>query len=90
MSEEVIIQTKQLCLQAGQRYLLRDIGWTVKRGEHWLVFGMNGCGKTTLLSTVAGFKSPTSGKLEVFGQQYSNENVLKLRSKIGWVSGFFL
>lgn len=89
MSEKVIIQTRQLCLQAGQRYLLRDIDWTVKRGEHWLVFGMNGCGKTTLLSTVAGFKSPTSGKLEVFGQQYSNENVLKLRSKIGWVSGSF-
>ena len=89
MSDEIIIQTKQLCLQSGQRYLLRDIDWTVKRGEHWLVFGMNGSGKTTLLSTVAGFKSPTSGKLEVFGQQYSNENILALRRKIGWVSGSF-
>lgn len=90
MSDETIIQTGHLCLQSGQRYLLRDIDWTVKRGEHWLVFGMNGSGKTTLLSVVAGFKSPTSGTLEVFGQQYSNQNILQLRRKIGWVSGSFL
>ena len=89
MSNKIMIQTKQLCLQSGQRYLLRDIDWTVKRGEHWLVFGMNGSGKTTLLSIVAGFKSPTSGTLEVFGQQYNNKNILNLRSKIGWVSGSF-
>lgn len=89
MGEEVIIKTSQLCLQSGHRFLLRDIDWEVKQGEHWLVFGMNGCGKTTLLSTIAGFKSPTAGKIEVFGQQYNNENVLKLRSKIGWVSGSF-
>lgn len=89
MSDETIIQTGHLCLQSGQRYLLRDIDWTVKRGEHWLVFGMNGSGKTTLLSVVAGFKSPTSGTLEVFGQQYSNQNILQLRRKIGWVSGSF-
>lgn len=55
MSDETIIQTGHLCLQSGQRYLLRDIDWTVKRGEHWLVFGMNGSGKTTLLSVVARF-----------------------------------
>ena len=89
MTEDVIIKANKLCLQSGKRYLLRDIDWKVKRGEHWLVFGMNGCGKTTLLGTVAGFKSQTSGTLEVFGQPYTNENILELRSKIGWVSGSF-
>lgn len=89
MTEDVIIKANKLCLQSGKRYLLRDIDWEVKRGEHWLVFGMNGCGKTTLLGTVAGFKSQTGGTLEVFGQPYTNENILELRSKIGWVSGSF-
>ena len=86
---ETIIKAKKLCLQSGKRFLLNDINWEVKRGEHWLVFGMNGCGKTTLLSTVAGFKSPTSGQLEVLGQTYSKENILSLRRKIGWVSSSF-
>ena len=89
MTEDVIIKANKLCLQSGKRYLLRDIDWEVKRGEHWLVFGMNGCGKTTLLGTVAGFESQTGGTLEVFGQPYTNENILELRSKIGWVSGSF-
>ena len=86
---ETIIKAKKLCLQSGKRFLLNDINWEVKRGEHWLVFGMNGCGKTTLLSTVAGFKSPTGGELEVLGQSYTKENILSLRSKIGWVSSSF-
>ena len=89
MNNDTLIKTNKLCLQSGKRYLLQDIDWEVKRGEHWLVFGMNGCGKTTLLGTVAGFKSQTSGILEVFGQQYNNKNILNLRSKFGWVSGSF-
>lgn len=59
---ETVIRTEKLCCQAGHRYLLRDVNWEVKRGQHWVVFGMNGCGKTTLLSIVAGFKStPRAG-----------------------------
>lgn len=58
-------------------------------GEHWLIFGLNGCGKTTLLSTVAGFKPITSGKLSVLGQEYDAENIFELRKKVGWVSSSF-
>jgi len=73
----------------GQSYLLKDVSWEVEQGENWIVYGLNGCGKTTLLSIVAGYKHYSSGKLEVFGQKYSNDNVLTLRKKIGWVSGSF-
>ncbi|MEE0435601.1 MAG: ATP-binding cassette domain-containing protein [Peptococcaceae bacterium] len=86
---DTIVKTSNLCLQSGKRFLLRDINWEVKRGDHWLIFGMNGSGKTTLLSMVAGFKCPTSGYLEVFGQPYTNENVFSLRRRIGWVSSSF-
>lgn len=84
-----IIQVKNLCCQSGNRYLLRDIDWTVNRGEHWVVFGLNGSGKTTLLSIIAGYKAYTSGTVEVFGQQYSQENILSIRKKIGWVSSSY-
>lgn len=87
--DQTIIKAKKLCLQSGKRFLLNDINWEVKRGEHWLVFGMNGCGKTTLLSTVAGFQSPTGGQLEVLGQSYTKDNILALRQKIGWISSSF-
>ena len=86
---ETIIRAEGLCMQTGKQFLLRDINWEVKRGEHWLIFGMNGSGKTTLLSMVAGFKCPTKGRLEVLVQTYSNDNIFALRRKIGWVSSSF-
>ena len=84
-----IIRVNKLCAQAGSRYLLKDIDWEVKRGEQWVVFGLNGSGKTTLLSIIAGFKEPTSGEVEVFGEKYTNDNLLRNRARIGWVSSSF-
>lgn len=86
---EIIIETEKLCCQSGQRYLLQDINWKVERGQHWCVFGMNGCGKTTLLSILAGYKAETSGTVKLFGDTFTNENVLTQRKRIGFVSSSF-
>ena len=86
---QTIIKTNELCYKSGRRFLINHINWEVKKGEHWLVFGMNGSGKTTLLSMIAGYKSPTSGTLEVLGKQYDKENIFELRKEIGWVSSSF-
>ena len=89
MSEDVIVKTSNLSCQSGFRYLLKEINWEVKRGEHWAVLGMNGSGKTTLLSIIAGFKQHTAGDLLVFGEHYTNDNILAFRKRIGWVSASF-
>ena len=86
---QTIIKTNELCYKSGRRFLINHINWEVKEGEHWLVFGMNGSSKTTLLSMIAGYKSPTSGTLEVLGKQYDKENIFELRKEIGWVSSSF-
>ena len=86
---EPIIQTAHLSCKMGQSYLLKDITWQVLPGQNWVVYGLNGSGKTTLLSIIAGYKSYTQSQLRIFGQSYSNANVLALRRRIGWVSGSF-
>ncbi len=86
---EPIIKVENLCCQAGNRYLLRDINWQVAKGERWVVFGLNGSGKTTLLSIIAGYKMPTGGSVEVFGEPYSQDNILSVRKRIGWVSSSY-
>lgn len=86
---EKIIETQHLSCKVGHNYLLHDINWTVKRGEHWVIFGMNGSGKTTLLSIISGFRHFTSGKLNIFGHVFTNENILNIRKKIGLVSSSF-
>lgn len=89
MTNEPVIALDKLSLKAGNRYLFKDISWQVTRGEHWVVFGMNGCGKTTLLSVLAGYKQPTAGTLQMLGEAYTPQNILDLRRRIGWVSGSF-
>jgi len=86
---EYVIELNQVNCKAGYQYLLKDITWQVKPGEHWVVFGMNGSGKTTLLSIIAGFKHYTSGKVNVFGESFSNDNILDIRKRTGWVSASF-
>ena len=42
---------------------LRDISFSVKKGEFLCVLGPSGCGKSTLLRIIAGFLRPTSGEV---------------------------
>lgn len=89
MPTETIIKATHLSCLSGSQFLLNNINWEVKKGECWVIFGRNGCGKTTLLSIVSGYKGFSSGTLEIFGQEYSANNILDIRKKIGWVSSSF-
>jgi len=44
-------------------HALKDISFTLKKGELLTVLGPSGCGKTTLLNIAAGFLRPTSGNI---------------------------
>jgi len=46
---------------------LKDINFTLKKGELLSVLGPSGCGKTTLLNMIAGFLNPTSGTASLGG-----------------------
>lgn len=84
-----VIEAQNLGYQVGQQKLLNGINLRVKKGEHWLIYGMNGCGKTTLLSILAGFRQQTQGELKVFADEFTADNVLEKRQKIGWISSSF-
>ena len=90
ITRENIIETKELAHKQGSKFLLQDINWTVQEGEHWVVFGANGCGKTTLLSTVAGYRSYNKGECYLFGEKLTKDNAVHLRSQVGFVSSSYL
>ena len=48
-------------------WVLNDISVEVKRGESLALIGVNGCGKTTLLKTIAGVLEPTKGEVRLGG-----------------------
>jgi ABC-type sugar transport system ATPase subunit len=55
-----------LCLTQG-RLALRGISLTVARGEHAVLMGRTGCGKTTLLEAVCGLRAISAGRVLLDG-----------------------
>lgn len=53
----------------GQKPVLTLEGFEAQKGEHWLLLGKSGCGKTTLLHIIAGLLKPTQGTVEVLEQK---------------------
>jgi putrescine transport system ATP-binding protein len=51
---------------------VNNVSLGVERGEIFCLLGASGCGKTTLLRLLAGFESPTSGRLLIDGQDLAS------------------
>ena len=73
----------------GHTTILRGVDWQVKPGEHWVILGANGSGKTSLLKSLTGFLSPTSGEISLLGETYGANDWRALRLKIGVVTTSF-
>jgi len=80
-----ILSVSALCVARGRTEILRGVDWRVRRGEHWVVLGPNGCGKTSLLKAIAGYLSPSSGSIALLGKRYGEADWRDLRLKIGIV-----
>jgi len=85
-SGKLIINAKQVSVIRDSKYILKNINWTVIKGEHWVVLGLNGAGKTTLLDMINGYIFPSSGELQVLGKTFGKYDLRELRKSIGWVS----
>lgn len=85
-----VISVTDVSWRRDNRYILRDVDWCVKQGEHWAIVGVNGSGKTSLLNIINGYNWPTSGQIEVLGERFGQTNLQELRRRIGWVSSSLL
>lgn len=81
-----IIDIHNVSWRRSGKEILRHIDWTVKKGEHWAVLGLNGAGKTSLLSMVNGYIWPTTGEVSVLGNKFGQTDINELRKSIGWIS----
>ncbi len=81
-----VIRFDNVSLVREGNFLLRSVDWTVTQGEHWAILGLNGSGKTLLLSIVSGYMLPSKGIVEVLGHRFGHYDLRKLKHEIGWVS----
>ena len=85
-SSHPLIRLVNTHLYRGGTPILTDISWTVRPTERWVILGANGSGKTSLLSALTGYLTPSAGTIELLGQHYGRANWPELRQRIGLVS----
>ncbi|MFT5207079.1 MAG: phospholipid/cholesterol/gamma-HCH transport system ATP-binding protein [Candidatus Omnitrophota bacterium] len=86
MSEEAIIQVRNLKKSFGGRAVLKGVNLDVFRGETMVIMGGSGCGKSTLLRHVIGQVKPDEGTISLLGKDVASLNPTekdKLRLKFG-------
>ena len=81
-----VLEVSNLTIRRGHTTILRDVSWRVERGQHWVILGANGSGKTSLLSALTGYFMPTAGEIVLLGRRYGESDWRELRKKIGLVS----
>lgn len=83
---KTILNVSGLCVNRGDTVILDHLSWQVKPGEHWVILGANGSGKTSLLSALAAYLTPSAGTVEVLGERFGESDWRELRKSIGMVS----
>ncbi len=86
MQAKRILSVSGLTIRRGQTVILNAIDWRVNPGEHWVILGANGSGKTSLLTALTGYLTPSSGEVEVLGHRYGHTDWRELRQRLGLVS----
>jgi iron complex transport system ATP-binding protein len=81
-----MLEISRLRIQRDHTVILDDISWRVERGQHWVILGANGSGKTSLLSALTGYLMPTAGEISVLNESYGQSDWRELRKHIGLVS----
>jgi iron complex transport system ATP-binding protein len=85
-STNPILEVSDLHVRRGHTIILQRVSWRVERGQHWVILGANGSGKTSLLSALTGYLTPSGGEITVLGRRYGETDWRELRTQIGLVS----
>ena len=85
--EQNIIEVRHLSKSFGTHEVLRDIDFTVKKGDVTSIIGASGSGKSTLLRCINLLENPTSGEILFHGENVVRRgfNAPAYRSHVGMV-----
>ncbi len=64
----VLVEVRKLCAGYGDRVIIKDVSFDVRRGEIVCLIGGSGCGKSTVIRTIVGLLTPLAGSVRVFAQ----------------------
>lgn len=85
MSEQVEFRNVSFRYQEDAPRVLKDVNFSIDRGEWVAIIGHNGSGKSTIAKLMNGLLFAESGEVRVSGEVIGEENVWDIRKQVGMV-----
>lgn len=83
----MILDMRNVVMKRDDVMMLDNFSWRIEDGENWVLFGLNGAGKTTILNLMNAYFFPIEGEINVLGLQFGKTYLReRLRKQIGYVS----
>jgi molybdate transport system ATP-binding protein len=86
--DQILVHMDNVSVSYDGVQILKQISWSVRKGENWALLGPNGAGKTTLLSLILGDNPHAyANDITLFGKRRgSGESIWDIKKRIGWVA----
>ena len=85
-----VFEMENVTVRRNGKEILNDVSWSVEKGQHWVILGGNGSGKTSILNVLMGYLTPTEGEVEMKGREDAinsqNQEWDDWRKRSGFVS----
>jgi molybdate transport system ATP-binding protein len=81
-----LVELRNVNLFRDYRPIIRELNWTIRRGEHWAIVGANGSGKSTLLNLLYGDMHPALGGTINRRGAPVGTRIEVWKRRVGWVS----
>jgi phospholipid/cholesterol/gamma-HCH transport system ATP-binding protein len=79
MEKEILIEVRDLHIGYDGRTVQKDLNFTVKKGEIFVILGGSGCGKSTLLKHLIGLYKPMAGDILINNRNIAEAKVAERR-----------
>ena len=89
ISCDPLISLRGVNVYLDRKRVVKDVHWTVRRGEHWAVLGANGSGKSTLIKTLVGDLHPAWGGEVGRFQDEMLSTLWDVRARVGYLAADF-
>lgn len=88
IQNETLVEMNNVNVGWDDHKVLRNLSWKLNKGEHWLIQGPNGSGKTTFLELITGDNMQVfSNDVRLFGNRRgSGETIWDIKKQLGIVS----